>query len=70
MHSPSEAGQYLGEWRMYYNEYCFGESIWVIIEVQEGGLLGVMQQMEHTTNWLNNNKPESSEARFKNPFSM
>lgn len=46
MHSPKECGLYQGQWRMCaQNGMFFGETIWVILEVKEGGLLGLTQQM-------------------------
>lgn len=73
MRSPVETGQYGGQWRMYYNGYYFGEPIWVILEVHQSGMLGVMQQMESSiSSWTNNNKhpkPQNGEE-FKNPFQL
>jgi len=76
MKSPSEPGHYGGQWRMYYNGYYFGEPIWVILEVNQSGMLGVMQQMESSiSSWTNNNKhPQQQqpqeEREYKNPFQL
>ncbi|XP_076316471.1 protein ILRUN-like [Tachypleus tridentatus] len=47
MLSPDRPGIYQGQWRMSTatGQY-FGEVIWVIVTVAEGGLLGVTQQMD------------------------
>ncbi|GAB1602857.1 protein ILRUN-like [Argonauta hians] len=46
MVSPSNTGIYQGQWRMITPSGCyFGEVIWVIINVDEAGLLAVTQQM-------------------------
>lgn len=47
MASPSKPGIYQGQWRMAsLGGQVFGEVIWVILTVAEGGLLAVTQQME------------------------
>jgi len=47
MKSPSDQGLYQGQWRMYTsNMQPFGDVIWVIIHVEQGGLLGVTQQFD------------------------
>ncbi|KAK6189982.1 hypothetical protein SNE40_001938 [Patella caerulea] len=46
MTSPSSSGVYQGQWRMSTpTGHFFGEIIWVIINVEEGGILAVTQQM-------------------------
>jgi len=46
MTSPQQPGIYEGQWRMTTSSgLFFGEVIWVIISVAEGGLLGLTQQM-------------------------
>lgn len=47
MVSPQEPGMYQGQWRMTtkIGEF-FGEVIWVIVTVAEGGLLSLTQQMD------------------------
>ncbi|XP_071100197.1 protein ILRUN-like [Haliotis cracherodii] len=46
MTSPAQKGTYHGQWRMHTpTGVGFGEVIWVIINVDEGGLLGVTQQL-------------------------
>ncbi|EEC01845.1 chromosome 6 open reading frame 106, isoform A, putative [Ixodes scapularis] len=47
MASPGKPGIYQGQWRMAsLGGQVFGEVIWVILTVAEGGLLAVTQQME------------------------
>lgn len=47
MCSPFKSGIYQGQWRMSTaTGQFFGEVIWVIISVAEGGLLGLTQQMD------------------------
>lgn len=47
MASPGKPGIYQGQWRMAaLGGRVFGEVIWVILTVAEGGLLAVTQQME------------------------
>ncbi|XP_074595047.1 protein ILRUN [Brevipalpus obovatus] len=47
MVSPTQPGDYQGVWRMCSaSGHFFGEPIWVIITVAEGGLLSLTQQME------------------------
>lgn len=46
MESPEKAGIYQGQWRMSTaTGFYFGEVIWVIVTVAEGGILGLTQQM-------------------------
>lgn len=46
MNSPNQTGMYQGQWRMSTaTGMYFGEIIWVILQVEENGLLGVTQQM-------------------------
>jgi len=50
MTSPAKAGIYQSQWRIYTgNGQCFGDIIWVILGVEENGLLGVTQQMNTCT---------------------
>uniref|UniRef100_A0A224Z178 Protein containing BRCA1-IG and UBA4 domain n=1 Tax=Rhipicephalus zambeziensis TaxID=60191 RepID=A0A224Z178_9ACAR len=47
MSSPGKPGVYQGQWRMCtMGGQMFGEVIWAILTVAEGGLLAVTQQME------------------------
>ncbi|KAH9373270.1 hypothetical protein HPB48_005015 [Haemaphysalis longicornis] len=47
MTSPGKPGVYQGQWRMStMGGQVFGEVIWAILTVAEGGLLAVTQQME------------------------
>lgn len=73
MMSPAEPGHYGGQWRMHYNGYYFGEPIWVILEVSQSGLLGVMQQMETSMASLTNNNKHSKQqdvSGLRNPFQL
>nr|CAG4652138.1 EOG090X0CQ9 [Triops cancriformis] len=48
MASPSEPGMYEAKWRMMTaNGSYFGETIWVILCVAEGGTMAVTQQLSH-----------------------
>jgi len=52
MVSPEKPGIYQGQWRMCTAAgFYFGEIIWVIITVQEGGLLGVTQQLSQLSHF-------------------
>lgn len=46
--SPSQAGSYQGQWRLYDSAtgLPFGDTIWVIVTVAEGGILAVTQQLD------------------------
>nr|CAG4645088.1 EOG090X0CQ9 [Leptodora kindtii] len=48
MSSPSQPGMYESKWRMAtpYGSY-FGDTIWVILSVAEGGTLALTQQLTH-----------------------
>ena len=77
MTSPIEPGYYSSQWRMFYDGYTIGEPIWVILQVSQTGILGMMQQMESSiSNWTNNNKESnnkqssSSNQNVKNPFQL
>jgi len=48
MSSPSEPGMYESKWRMATpNGSYFGDTIWVILSVAEGGTLALTQQLTH-----------------------
>lgn len=72
MTSPVEPGYYSSQWRMYYDGYTIGDPIWVILEVSQTGILGMMQQMESSiSNWTNNNKEhDTTNHVVKNPFQL
>ncbi|XP_052212015.1 protein ILRUN-like isoform X2 [Dreissena polymorpha] len=62
MRSPAEDGTYQAQWRMCTaTGLFFGETIWVIVRVAEGGLLGVTQQLSRFgSDFVQNPYPESS----------
>ncbi|RWS30247.1 hypothetical protein B4U80_00683, partial [Leptotrombidium deliense] len=66
MISPSKAGIFQGQWRISTatGQY-FGEVIWVIITVAEGGLLGLTQQMD---SFHSLGSPVKSLNESMNPF--
>jgi len=46
--SPSAPGQYQGQWRLATpTGSFFGDIIWIVIQVEEGGIMGVTQAMRH-----------------------
>ncbi|XP_078667707.1 protein ILRUN-like [Branchiostoma floridae x Branchiostoma belcheri] len=70
MVSPSHAGVYQGQWRMCTpaNLY-FGEIIWVILTVEENGLLAVTQQMSTMGADLTTSPPlQAAENPFGRPL--
>lgn len=67
MLSPSETGLHQGQWRMSTaNGLFFGESIWVILQVEEGGVLAVTQLMSHFGSEFSPNSVHR--AQQQNPF--
>jgi len=65
MVSPNEPGTYQGQWRMCTSTgQYFGDIIWCIISVAEGGLLSLTQQMSSFNALGSTNSAASSE----NPF--
>lgn len=65
MVSPEQPGIYQGQWRMCTaTGSTFGEIIWVILSVAEGGILGLTQQMSQF-NELGSSQNDSSTP---NPF--
>ncbi|RWS12850.1 hypothetical protein B4U79_08434 [Dinothrombium tinctorium] len=66
MLSPSKAGIYQGQWRISTatGQY-FGEVIWVILTVAEGGVLGLTQQMD---SFHSLGSPVKSVNETLNPF--
>lgn len=68
MASPSTPGIYQGQWRMCTGMgQLFGEVIWVIVTVAEGGLLAVTQQME-AFHQLGSPRAQIFENEQHNPF--
>lgn len=69
MCSPPTTGMYQGKWRM-----CnpagnfFGDSIWVIICVDTGGVLGVTQQLNSSSFDFHNTSGQ--DGSLSNPFNM
>ncbi|KAK7098971.1 protein ILRUN-like [Littorina saxatilis] len=50
--SPSTAGVHQGQWRMATpTGHYFGESVWVMVTVEENGLMGLTQQMSRIGNF-------------------
>nr|CAB3256067.1 uncharacterized protein C6orf106 homolog [Phallusia mammillata] len=76
MRSPSVAGLHQGQWRIYNrNMIPFGDTIWVIISVEVGGLLGVTQQMSQFASGLGSPKNTFGAGNTQNsingnPFAM
>lgn len=68
MHSRLEPGVYQSQWRMSTaTGMFFGEPIWVIVTVAEGGLLGVTQQLSKFGNdFIHNSVPQDNS--ISNPF--
>lgn len=70
MASPATTGVYQSQWRMSTpTGLYFGEVIWVIITVDEGGLLGVTQQLSSfgKTDFVHNNIPQNIPNPFASP---
>ncbi|XP_041367694.1 protein ILRUN-like [Gigantopelta aegis] len=66
MTSPATKGVYQGQWRMSTpTGVAFGDVIWVIITVDESGLLGVTQQLSRIGNEFVNRIPPQT---VLNPF--
>ncbi|KAL4225485.1 hypothetical protein ACF0H5_016175 [Mactra antiquata] len=66
MHSPSNPGVYQSQWRMSTaTGMYFGEPVWVIITVAEGGVLAVTQQLSKFGNDFVQNH---SMQNIPNPF--
>ncbi|GFS97459.1 protein ILRUN [Nephila pilipes] len=79
MISPQSAGIYQGQWRMSTaTGQFFGEVIWVIVTVAEGGLLSLTQQMDAfhqlgsppRTTLTSTNPFASSNCKFEAPATM
>lgn len=72
MVSPPTSGMYQGQWRMCSptGQY-FGDVIWVIVAVDEGGLLGVTQQLSQFGKELGSpHKTSSNSMDTSNPFAL
>ncbi|XP_015906882.1 protein ILRUN [Parasteatoda tepidariorum] len=67
MTSPQAPGMYQGQWRMSTaTGQFFGEVIWVIVTVAEGGLLSITQQMDA---FHHLGSPPRTSVVSQNPFS-
>ncbi|WAR02736.1 ILRUN-like protein [Mya arenaria] len=69
MQARSEPGTYQSQWRMCTaTGMFFGESVWVIITVAEGGVLGVTQQLSRFGNeFVHNPSPQGASNPFLSP---
>uniref|UniRef100_T1IRJ1 Nbr1 FW domain-containing protein n=1 Tax=Strigamia maritima TaxID=126957 RepID=T1IRJ1_STRMM len=68
MCSPDKAGIYQGQWRMFTATGTpFGDVIWMIITVAEGGILGLTQQMSQL-NELGTSQQTENSNQSCNPF--
>ncbi|GFW45159.1 protein ILRUN [Trichonephila clavipes] len=79
MISPQSAGIYQGQWRMSTaTGQFFGDVIWVIVTVAEGGVLSLTQQMDAfhqlgsppRTSFTSSNPFASSNCKFEAPATM
>lgn len=71
MISPSKMGMYQGQWRMCNpaGQY-FGDIIWVIICVEESGLLGLTQQLSSLGREMISSQGSSPISPTNNPFQL
>ncbi|CAH1787767.1 unnamed protein product [Owenia fusiformis] len=69
MSSPANAGMFQGQWRMTTaTGMFFGDIIWVILQVEEGGVLGLTQQLSHIgSEEFNTHSPQKPENPFGSP---
>ncbi|XP_045176340.1 protein ILRUN-like [Mercenaria mercenaria] len=69
MHSPAAPAVYQSQWRMCTSTgMYFGEPIWVIITVAEGGVLAVTQQLSRFGNdFVQNPAPQNIPNPFASP---
>lgn len=69
MHSPATPGVYQSQWRMCTaTGMYFGEPIWVIITVAEGGVLAVTQQLSRFGNdFVHNQASQNTPNPFASP---
>lgn len=73
MTSPQRTGVYQGQWRMSTpTGHYFGEVIWVVITVEENGLLGVTQQMSRIGDFATPQQQqfESYQNRLQNQMAL
>lgn len=73
MESPAATGVFQSQWRMSTpTGLFFGEVIWVIITVDEGGLLGVTQQLSSfgKSDFLHSNIPQNLPNPFASPIKL
>lgn len=71
MISPGKTGMYQGQWRMCTptGQY-FGDVIWVILCVDEGGLLGLTQQLSSLGREMNTHQISNPSSPSANPFQL
>lgn len=71
MISPGKTGMYHGQWRMCTptGQY-FGDVIWVILCVDEGGLLGLTQQLSSLGREMNLHQGSNPVSPSANPFGL
>lgn len=71
MISPEKTGMYQGQWRMCTptGQY-FGDVIWVILCVDEGGLLGLTQQLSTLGKDMNTHQGSNPASPSANPFGL
>ncbi|XP_052064894.1 protein ILRUN-like [Mytilus californianus] len=73
MESPAATGVFQSQWRMSTpTGLFFGEVIWVIITVDEGGLLGVTQQLSSfgKSDFVHSNIPQNLPNPFASPIKL
>lgn len=71
MISPAKTGMYQGQWRVCTpSGQYFGDVIWVILCVDEGGLLGLTQQLSSLGREMNFHEGSSPSSPSDNPFGL
>lgn len=71
MISPGKPGMYQGQWRMCLpSGQYFGDIIWVILCVDEGGLLGLTQQLSTLGREMNSCPGSHPASPSANPFGL
>lgn len=71
MISPAKTGMYQGQWRMCTpSGQYFGDVIWVILCVDEGGLLGLTQQLSSLGREMNFHEGSNPSSTSANPFGL
>ncbi|XP_070555383.1 protein ILRUN-like [Ptychodera flava] len=69
MVSPPSCGIFQGQWRMMTRTgQYFGEIIWVILEVKEGGMLGLTQQLSNLGSDFVPEQQRLANGSSRNPF--